>query len=305
MLTSEDLRFFCVVAINPSLAATARSLNVTPPSVTQRLKNIEDKLQLKLINRQARSIVLTDEGQLLFERAKFILAEMDALHEAIYNQRDDVVGRLKILAPLGFGNEYIAPLAAQFQCQHQNLSVEVELSENPEIGKRQSADIIIHIGELRDSSLKMSLLAQNKRFICASPAYIAQHGQPKSIAELRYHACIALRENAEDVTMWRFTKIKPGDTESVRIIPKLASNDGRVVKQWALSGYGIIIRSQWDVAKELSDGRLVRILENYELPSADIVALLSSEQQNRSARTIKFLAFLKEKLTPSPWNTIS
>jgi len=301
MLTSEDLRFFSVVAANKSLAATARSLNVTPPSVTQRLQHIEDKLKIKLVNRQTRTILLTDEGQLLLERAKIVLTEIDNLHEAIYNQRDDVVGKLKILAPLGFGSKYIAPFSAKFQAQHTNLSIELELSDNPNNEKRQSADIIIHIGELKDSSLKMSVLAKNKRIICASPAYITKHNQPKTVSELRHHRCIALRENSEDVTMWRFNNINTGDAESIRINPELASNDGRTVKQWAIDDYGIIVRSEWDVAKELKSGKLTRILTNYELPNANIVALLSSEQLKRSAKTIKFLDYLKENLATSLW----
>jgi len=316
MINSDDLQFFSVIAAQGSLAATARALNVTPPSITQRLQIIERKLKLKLVDRHARKITLTAEGLFLAERAKAILCEIDDLHEVIYNQRDEVAGCLKVLAPLGFGRKYIAPLIAQFQKQHKNLSIELELSDNPDWSAAHSWDLMIYIGELRDSSLKLAVLATNKRFICAAPGYISKSNPLKTPNDLKQHQCIALRENAEDVTMWKFSqsvntkgvlnknKLKDkGLTkqESVRIVPTLASNDGNVTKQWALNGHGIITRSEWDVAKELKQGSLVQLLTNYELASVDIVALLGTEQRARSSRTTKFLALLKEEIGKKPW----
>lgn len=302
MINSDDLRFFRIIANHASLAATARALNVTPPTVTQRLQIIEQKLKLKLVERHARQITLTDEGMLLAERARLILAEMDDLHEVLNSQQHEISGCLKILAPLGFGQEYIAPLVTEFQGQHQNLSVELELSDNPDWSSGHAWDIMIYIGELRNSSLKMSVLASNRRFLCASPAYIAKYGQPETPADLRQHTCIALRENAEDVTMWRFTAANGDKQEAVRINPKLASNDGRVIKQWALTGCGIIQRSEWDVAAQLKSGELIRLLPGYQLPSADIVALLGTDLRARSARTSSFLTLLKNTLAEQPWN---
>lgn len=302
MITSEDLRFFQVISTHPSLASAARALNVTPPTVTQRLKSIEQKLNVNLMDRHARSATLTDEGQLLAERAEIILAEIDDLHEIIFSKQNEVTGRLKVLAPLGFGNDYVAPLIADFQSQYPSLTVELVLSDTPDWSAGHSWDIMIYIGELKDSSLKQSVLAPNRRFLCASPKYIEKHGQPAAPYDLRHHSCIALRENAEDVTMWRFVAINGGSQESVRIVPRLASNEGRVVKQWAVDGHGIILRSEWDVAPQLRTGELVRLLSDYELPSADIVALLGSDQRTRSARTIKFLELLKQSLGLQPWN---
>jgi DNA-binding transcriptional LysR family regulator len=301
MINSDDLRFFQMIATHPSLAATARAMNVTPPTITQRLQIIENKLKLKLVNRHARTITLTDEGILLAERAIIILDEIDDLHESIYSQRNEVAGCLKILAPLGFGREYIAPLVTKFQQQYENISVELELSDNPDWATKHSWDIIVYIGELRDSSLKLSTLAENKRFLCASPAYIAEYGSVNEPADLRQHHCIALRENAEDVTMWKFNASNINKSESIRINPKLACNDGRVIKQWALDGYGIISRSEWDVAPELKNGSLVRLLSDYELPTANIVALLGTDQRSRSGRTTKFLALLKKSIGEKPW----
>ncbi len=118
---------------------------------------------------------------------------------------------------------------------------------------------------------------------------------------MRHHDCIALQENSEDVTLWRFTHNATAEQDSIRVHPKLASNEGRVVKDWALTGHGIIMRSEWDVQPELNSGKLIRVLPNYALPSADIVALLGTDSRSRSARTAQFLQLLKERFSMQPW----
>ena len=301
MLTSDDLTFFQTVASHQSLAGAARTLHVTPPSVTQRLQGIERRLGLKLVIRQGRGIALTGEGRVLAERGRAILADLEALHDALKDRKDELVGRLTVLAPVGVGAAYIAPLAARFKSAHPGLTVDIHLSDNPAQASSQDWDLMIHIGELRDSRLRRTVLARNKRFLCASPAYLARAGTPADAGALRNHACIALRENAEDVTLWRLRAPGASQERAVRIEPALASNDGRVVKQWGLDGHGIILRSEWDVAPELRDGRLVRVLPRLTLPSADIVALMPDAPSRRSARTRHFLAYLKAELSPALW----
>ncbi|QUM80049.1 LysR family transcriptional regulator [Moritella sp. 5] len=301
MLTSEDLRFFYAISTQPSLTAAARKLNVTPPTVTQRLQAIEAKVSVKLVQRQARGISLTEEGYLLQNKARFILAEMDQLQTLMASKKNLINGTLKILAPLGFGNDYIAPLVGEFQQQHTNLTVELELSDKPSWAESHKWDIIIYIGELRDSTLKLATLAPNQRFLCASPDYLKRHSSPESPRELKNHTCIALRENSEDVTLWRFTHTHSEEQESIRITPTFTSNEGNVVKNWAIAGHGIIMRSEWDVQPELNSGVLVRLLPDYSLPSADIVALLGTDSRARSARTSHFLKLLKERFAQQPW----
>ena len=301
MLTSEDLRFFYTISMQPSLSAAARKLNVTPPTVTQRLQAIEAKVSVKLVQRQARGISLTEEGYLLQDKARSILAEMDQLQALMASKKNIINGTLKVLAPLGFGNDYIAPLVGEFQRQHANLNVELELSDQPSWAVSHKWDIIIYIGELRDSTLKLVTLAPNQRFLCASPEYLNKNGTPESPRDLKAHTCIALRENSEDVTLWRFTHNDSAEQQSIRITPTFTCNEGSVGKNWAMAGHGIIMRSQWDVQPELNSGALVRLLPNFSLANADIVALLGTDARARSARTSHFLQLLKDRLAQQPW----
>lgn len=301
MITTEDLRFIMTVASHRTLADTARALNITPPSVTLRLQHIERKLSIKLIQRPSRIVSLTEEGQLLLDKGLPILKGLDDLQEQLDERKEQVCGKLRVLAPLGFGNDYVASLLGEYKAKHPQLDIELELSDNPNWASHHKWDIIIYIGALNDSSLKMITLAKNQRFICASPEYIQEMGCPEEPQDLVRHRCIALRENNEDVTLWQFINGVDGKSEVVRINPTLASNEGRVIKDWAMAGLGIIMRSEWDVQPQINSGELVRLLPTYSLPNANIVALLSSPEKERSARISGFILLMKERLVPLPW----
>lgn len=299
MISSDDLRFFHVIARHKTLAAAARALDISPPSVTQRLQAIEARLGVKLIQRPSRYVSLTDEGWLVLSRAERVMAELDDLQAVIDNRRQQVTGKLRVLSPLGFGNDYVAPLLGHYAATHPHLEAELTLSDAPCWTSMHQWDVVIYIGELRASSMSCSRLARNRRLICAAPDYLEKYGIPKVPADLLRHSCIALRENSEDVTLWRFRR---GVHDfPVRIRPRLASNEGRVVKAWALAGLGIIMRSEWDVTPQLNNGSLIRILPDYHLPDADIVALTGEMPASRSPRTENFICMLREALSAHPW----
>lgn len=174
MINSDDLRFFHAIATHKTLAAAARALNISSSSVTQRLQGIESRLGVKLIQRPSRVVSLTDEGSLVLARARRVIAELSELQSIIDNRLQQVTGKLRVLAPLGFGNEYVAPVLAQYALQHPGLEVELTLSDVPEWSSMHRWDVIVYIGELRDSSLRCIKLAANRRLVCASPEYLAK-----------------------------------------------------------------------------------------------------------------------------------
>lgn len=304
MLSTDDIRFFTVVAQARSLADAARSLDVSPPAVSIRLRGLEQRLGVQLINRSSRRLILTDEGELLARRGRALIEDTAKLTDDLLARRGMIAGNLRILAPLGFGRRFIGPAAAAFQAKHPAAKVELTLSDRLGRAAADSWDIMIHIGALKDSTLRMARLAANERYLVGSPAYLKRHGAPDEPGDLHRHACLALRENDEDVTLWRFTRDRgrrPPDI--VRIEPKLASNDGDVVKAWSLAGIGLMLRSEWDVADDLRSGRLVRLLPDYRLPNADVVALLNPDGGGRARRTQAFLDMLAAMLAGPPWRS--
>jgi DNA-binding transcriptional LysR family regulator len=300
MLSSADLQFFATVARSKSLTAAARSLDVTPPAVTQRLQQLEQRVGVRLVERSGRRLTLTDEGELLARRGQEIAGDLAELSETLGARRASVAGHLRVAAPLGFGRTFVAPIASRFCAEHEAVSLDLVLSDRLGGVAEASWDVAIHIGELRDTSLIAQRIAPNDRFLCASPEFVARHGAPRAPTDLRTLPCIALRENDEDVTLWRF--MRGGEETAVRIEPRLASNDGDVVRNWAIEGHGIIVRSEWSVHTDLADGRLVRLLTGYSMRSADVVALVGP-RRGRSARTTRFVDYLRAALAPPPWRS--
>lgn len=303
MISLDDLRFFVALPGSASLAAVARTLNITPSAVTQRLRSMEQRLGVRLADRSGGRLALTDEGLLLAEHARRVVNDIGQIADLLAERRGVVSGHLRILAPFGFGRRYIAPEVATFRTAFPNVGIDLMLSDRPFHFRDEIWDVLIYIGELRDSALIGRTLAPNARFLCASPDYVNSHGMPMTPEDLASHSCIALKENDESITHWRLVSKCDGRAVSVRIHPILTTNDGGVARSWALAGMGIVMRSEWDVAEDLAAGRLVAVLPGWRLPSANVVALIHASH-GRSARTRQFIEHLQDALQPVPWRAL-
>lgn len=153
----------------------------------------------------------------------------------------------------------------------------------------EALDVGIRFGEAPDARVVARKIADNRRLICAAPAYLKKHGRPRVADDLTRHNCLVLRQNDAAYGIWRFSKGRKIHTVKVR--GGLSSNDGEVVLNWTLDGHGILMRSEWDIAKYLRSGRLELLLEDYELPAADIFAVYP-EKHNLSAKVRVFVDFL-------------
>jgi DNA-binding transcriptional LysR family regulator len=294
---TTDLRFFVRLAESGTLAEAARRMDVTASAVSQRLRQLEQRIGVHLIHRSTRRFNLTDEGELFYTKALGLLKQIDALFDTLRARTGEVAGTLNVRGPLGFGRQFLSEALADFHTQHPKLLVSLTLSDVLPAADADRFDMIVHIGELSDSSMVAYPIAPNARVVCASPAYLAGQPPPRQPEELADHHCIVLRENEEDVSLWRFRK---GRTEvAVRIAPCMSSNDGEVTREWSLKGKGVIMRSEWDVAASLESGFLVRLLEDWHLPDADIVALIP-QRHDVSARVKLFLIFLQMRFQPVP-----
>ncbi|MBY6263663.1 LysR family transcriptional regulator [Azospirillum sp. 412522] len=299
MLTSDDLAFFCVVSGSASLADAARKLNVTPPAITQRLKALEQRVGVRLMDRTPRGLALTDEGEMLVAEGAAIIEAIEGLAESLGRRTTRVRGKLRIAAPYGFGREHVAPVVAEFARLHPEATVILELSDHPNVLTSDSWDVVIHIGALNAAGRLVTTLAPNGRVACAAPAYLDGRAPIAHPDDLRHHRCLALRENNEDVTLWRFSHPEQG-AAAVRVRPAMSTNDGTIMRGWALAGLGVIVRSEWDVAGDLAAGRLVRVLPDWTCPAADVVALLNA-RHGRSRRATVFLEMMRDALHPVPW----
>ncbi|ALM82461.1 LysR family transcriptional regulator [Bordetella sp. N] len=321
-LDIDDLRFILALQQVDSLAALARAENVTPPAITKRLNQLEARLGLRLALRTPRRLQLTHEGHLLARQATDVIDRMQAIENALQERSQVIAGKLKVQAPFGFGRRYLAPLLARFHDEHPNVEVQLFLSDSllppPAAHGRDAFDVVISIGELPDIRWVSHPIAPNRRLLCAAPAYLARAPKLETPQDLAQHACLVLRENDEDVTLWRFadrqaaragsrpmkastksSSTRDATPHTLRVHPALESNDGDVIHQWCAAGKGVMIRSEWDVAESVAAGKLVALLPNYRLPDADVVALVPAAHVD-SARTRRFIDLLRRSFLPQP-----
>ena len=288
---SSDMQFFVLVARYGSLAAAARAIDLTPPAATKRLAALESRLGVRLLNRTTRSVSLTSEGETYLQHATRILAEIKEMEDLVSQGRATPRGLLRVNAPLGFGRTTIAPLVSAFAARYPEVEVQMEVTDRPIDLVESGFDLAIRFGALPDKRLNARRIMSNRRFLCASPAYLERHGMPASLADLANHRCIIHRQNDDAYGIWRF--LHHDHTEVVKIHSMLSSNDGDIVLGWALDGHGLLIRSEWDLAKYLDSGRLKIVLPEFTLPEADLFVYYPS-RRNQTIRARAFIDFLVE-----------
>ena len=306
MVTIEDLRMMCALQGAKSLAAAARLLDLTPPALTMRLKRIEATLGRPLVRRGTRGVEFTEDGRLLASEAVEVIDRLDSLQAALRGESHAMEGSLRVVAPFGFGRAYVTAIVTKFHASYPAIRVTLQLSESP-MQEAASSDLVIHIGALRDSSWVKYTLAENRRLLCASPGFMSRLGRRLAHPnELLGLPCLCLRENDEDVVRWKFDRqAGPGERQqsaSIRVTGPLASNDGGVVTQWAVTGLGIMVRSEWEVVPLLKSGKLVTLLDEWELESAPVLALTPVRARS-SLRLQRFIDSCRSALEPSPWRS--
>ncbi|MEV7141299.1 LysR family transcriptional regulator [Streptomyces tauricus] len=273
--TVDDLKFFQVVAASETLTAASHRLGWSLPVVSKRLSALESRLDVRLVQRGTRRLVLTSEGALYASGLDSILDRLRELEDLVTERSGELRGALVVQATLGLGRAHVAPLLAEFAAAHPQLQVQLHTSALPLRPQRRNFDVAVHVGSPPDSSLRMRRLAENRRVPCASPAYLERRGAPTRVEDLARHDCIVLRENEGDFALWRFGDA--GDPRHVRVRGPLQSNDGDIVTGWALEGRGVIMRSEWHVRPYVARGDLVRVLPHVPTPAADIYALTEDD----------------------------
>ena len=286
---ASEMKLFVLLAKKGSLSAAARELDITPPAVTKRLAQMEQRLGVRLLNRTTRRLSLTSEGELYLEQAQRILDDIRAMEESVASHRNAPKGLLRINATLGFGRTTIAPLVSAFAREYPDVELQLQLTDRPIDLVEEAFDLGIRFGALPDTRLTARRILSNKRFLCASPAYLKRAGMPQAPDDLTRHSCIIHRQNDEAWSIWRLARGRR--VQSVKVRGALSSNDGDVALGWALDGHGILLRSEWDLAKYLASGRLQVVLPDFTPPPADLFVFYASRRQ-LPAKVRVFIDFL-------------
>ena len=255
----DELAVFVAVLETGSLAGAARRLRRSPAAVTRTLAALEARIGARLVERTTRRLAVTDAGRRLTDEARALLAAYDA---AMIGEADGPLrGLLRISAPLVFGRRHVAPVLAAFLEAHPQISAELVLNDRNLDMVDAGLDVALRIGALSDSSLVTRRVGEVRRVVAASPAYLGRRGTPEHPADLADHEII-YSSTQPGPTEWRFEG--PRGPQTVRLRPRLMVNAVEPVVEAAVQGRGVTRVFSYQLADELADGRLVRLLGPYE-----------------------------------------
>jgi DNA-binding transcriptional LysR family regulator len=283
-----------------SLSAAARELGVSTAVVSRTLAALEARLGVRLVNRTTRSLHLTDEGASYYETSQRILAEIDEADAAVTSRRIEPQGVLKVALPASFGHQHIAPLVPRFAQRYPKVELALSLSDRSINLIEEGFDLAVRIAELKDSSLAARKLAPNRRVVCASPAYLREHGEPKTPQDLTRHNCLVASWEHGFAMTWEY-KSPTGKRGSVRVTGRYACDNWEVLREWAVAGLGVALKSTWDVRRQLEEGALIPLLPGYDFGTDVGIYAVYPHRRHLPAKTRAFIDFLAESFGPEPY----
>ena len=255
----NNLRMFVRVYELGSMSAAARDQRTSPAVASSRISELEKHLGVRLFARTTRSLQATENGRIFLEGARRVLDAIDEAEAAVMDVTQNPRGSIFVAAPLGIGRRFVAPHVPAFKDAYPQIDVRLRLSDRVVDLTTEGLDMGFHLGLLDDSTLKVRLVADCPRVLCAAPAYIARRGNPANGAALLAdkHDCLNLRFPGAKEFQW--TLITPDGPLRHDISGPFESDDGDVLTGWALDGRGIVMKPIFEVADELRAGRLVPV----------------------------------------------
>lgn len=294
-MIDSDYALFAQIIEAGSLSAAARKLRTSPAQVSKRLVRLEQRLGVRLVHRTTRKLALTAAGERFHKDVTQILRSIEEAENRLIGIRDEPSGPLRVSAPTSFARLHIAPHLHRFLELYPKVELDFDLSDEKVDLYAGHVDLAVRITAEIPANLQAHRLGVNRRILCASPAYCAAHGQPGTIGAVQNHRLLA----ANGQLPWR---LKNGDV--LRLIEgrsHVRTNSSEIVRELALCGGGIALRSLWDIHDELKDGQLVPLLPEWGAPADLCIYALHPQTPTIPAATTAFVTFLREVIDPASW----
>jgi len=295
-----DLQTFARAAELGSLTRAAHALGLTPSAVSRSLQRLEDRLGARLLYRTTRSVALTEEGVRFHQRVLQLFSDLEEAEAEARGQPGFITGTLRVSTFTAFGPHQLLELLPEFTRRHPALKIDLDFSDRRVDLVAEGIDVAIRLGQLGDSSLIARKIAWTTRVICAAPAYIERMGMPKSPTDLARHDCLAFREPGIHLNDWPFDT--PNGRISMPISGSIIASDGATVFRLAEAGLGIARLSRFVAAPGLSDGRLVPLLQDFEVQDQTPMHVVYPHKRHLPPKVTAFVEFLVESFgVIPPW----
>ncbi len=286
-----EIELFVQVAEAGSLSRAAETLGLSNAAASRHLASLEARLGARLVERNTRRLYLTDTGREFFTRAKTILADLGDAESAVNATSLNPTGVLRITASLSFSLMHVAPLLREYTQRYPKVTVNIESGNRYMDIIDNNIDVAIRTRELEpDSNITIRRLAETRRILTASPRYLAQHGTPKTLEDLQRHKLLiyTLANNPNELRFMR-----DGHTTSLNFKGVMEANDGQILRAAALDGMGILVQPAYIVYEDIVAGRLVPLLDDWDLPRLTI-NLAYPSRKHLSAKVRTFIDFMAE-----------
>ncbi|MFI8607841.1 LysR family transcriptional regulator [Pseudomonas sp. NPDC077649] len=285
-----------------NFSAAARAHDMSPSAISKLISRLEDRLQVRLFQRGTRSLTLTEEGSAYLRSAKAVMdamAEADSLAEALPSR---VSGTLRLHTMTTFAKHQIIPWLSDFLKQYPALSVEIQVGAQYVDQFEQGLDLAIHSGVLPSSSRIARKIGESEWVTCASPEYLAAHGEPQHPQDLLQHSCF----NFSFDSPWNNWSFKvAGEPVTVPVVPKSTFAQGDLLREMALAGAGIVRLADFHIGADIKAGRLVPLLSDFRLGIKEPIYMIYSNRKNLSPRIKVFRDFLEARLKEHPWTLLA
>ena len=315
----DGISEFVYVAEYESFTRAAKELGISTAQVSRQISALEKRLNIKLLYRTTRKVSLTEEGRVFYQHCRGVLYGLDAAEQAVSNLQSKPQGRIKLTAPVTYGEQQLLPLVNDFMVKYSDIEVTAFLSNQKVDLVEGGYDLAIRIGKLSDSTMMAKKLSHRTNFVCAAPAYLKKHGIPYSLNELNQHNCLLGTRD-----YWHFIEsaktIEPAQTKykketgeksnkdfdkeqntqadqekNMRVSGSVQYNSGHSLVDAALKGLGIVQLPDYYVQKYLESGELVSLLDNYREPEESIWAIYP-HNRHLSPKIRLLVDYLAERL---------
>lgn len=285
------MALFVQIAESGSLSRAADALGLSNAAASRHLSALEDRLGARLVERNTRRLYLTEPGQEFLQRSKQILAALQEAESAVNVATLNPSGKLRISASLSFAMQHIAPLLPRYTARYPNVTVHVETANRYADLIDTNIDVAVRTREFEpDSSITIRHLAETRRILAASPGYLARAGTPRELDQLQQHSLL-IYTYANNPSELRFTRAS--ETSTLTVKGALESNDGQVLRAAALHDFGILVQPAYILYEDIVAGRLVPVLDEWDLPRLRI-NLAYPSRKHLSAKVRTFIDFLAE-----------
>ncbi|MER9237842.1 LysR family transcriptional regulator [Mesorhizobium sp. M0633] len=294
-----EMAAFAAIAEARSFTKAAARIGRDATILSRRLASLEERLGVRLLHRTTRSVSLTEAGSEFLVRVRTILAAVDEA-EAVASAHagGGPRGVLRLALPGSFGRMWIGPLLPQFLTEFPEVRIEAEFSNRFVDLVAENFDVAVRLGALEDSRLVARKVATRRRLLCAAPSYLARRGTPTEPEALLEHSCLGF-SGFQTFPAWEMTD-STGRRVSIEVSGPLVTDDAEVLVEAAVQGVGLMMSTDWLVGRELADGRLVPVLEDWTLADEGAVYVVMPSAKGQAAKTRAFADWIGKRFAPVP-----